>query len=129
VAKGQLSALVVLRPKDGRRLTGSEAITSETVDRYRPSPEGASRAAAYFRDAGFEVSELGGISFSITGHRSLFEERFGERLEPRREGGVDSVRTEGGRLELPLDRLPPEVAGHVQAVTFTPPPDFGPGNP
>jgi hypothetical protein len=129
MAQGRLSALVVLRPKDGRSLTGTEAITSDTVDRYRPSPEGASRAAGYFRDAGFEVSEVGGISFSITGPRSLFEERFGERLEPRREGGVDSVRTEGGSLELSLDRLPPDVAGHVQAVTFTPPPDFGPGNP
>jgi hypothetical protein len=129
VAQGRLSALVVLLPKDGGRFTGTEAITSETVDRYQPSPEGAARAAAYFREAGFEVSEVGGISFSITGPRSLFEERFGERLEPRREGGIDSVRTEGGRLELPLHRLPSVVTGHVQAVTFTPPPDFGPGNP
>jgi hypothetical protein len=128
VAQGTLSALVVLRPKGGR-LTGDEAITSDTVDRYRPSPEAASRVAGYFQGAGFEVSDVAGISFSITGPQPLFEERFGERLERRREGGVESVRTEKGRLELSLDRIPPEVAGHVQAVTFTPPPDFGPGNP
>jgi hypothetical protein len=129
VAQGTLSAQVVLRPKDGGELTGDEAITSDTVERYLPSPEAASRVAGYLQGAGFEVSDVAGISFSITGPQALFEERFGDRLERRRERGVESVRTENGRLELSLDRLPPEVARHVQAVTFTPPPDFGPGNP
>jgi hypothetical protein len=44
------------------------------------------------------------------------------RLEER-DGGV---RTADGRLELPLEALPADVAALLQAVTFTPPPDFGP---
>jgi hypothetical protein len=129
VANEQISAQVVLRPADGRELTGHEVITSETVERYRPSPEAVSQVAEFLRAAGFQVSEEVGISFSITGPRPLFERLFGMGLEHRRRSGIDTVQTPAGGLELPLDRLPPDVARFVQAVTFTPPPDFGPGNP
>ena len=36
------------------------------------------------------------------------------------------VRTARGTLELSLEGLPDEAARRIQAVTFTPPPDFGP---
>lgn len=129
MADPEVSALVVLRTRDGSDLTGWEQITSETVERYLPEPGAVSEAMAFFRGAGFDVSEPVAVSFSITGPKSLFEETLGERLVHRREAAGESIRTVEGSLELSLDRLPPEVAQHVQAVTFTPPPDFGPTNP
>ena len=124
----RLSAEVVLRPATGE-LSGDEQITSENVERFLPSAEAAAEATGYFRAAGFEVTDVVGISFSIVGPVSAFEQTFGERPERRVEGGVDTVRMRGGGLELDLGRLPDPVRRHLQAVTFTPPPDFGPTNP
>jgi hypothetical protein len=129
VADPEVSALVVLRPRDGSGFTGREQVTSETIERYLPAPEAVSEATAFFEAAGFDVSPTVGISFSIAGPQSLFEEAFGERLVHGSQGSVETLRTARGSLELALDRLPPEVAGHLEAVTFTPPPDFGPTNP
>jgi hypothetical protein len=109
-----LSALVVLRPAGGRALTGDEVITSETVAEFLPAPDDAERVRAYFRDLGYDVGPLVAMSFSITGPGPRFEETFGAQPDVG---------------ELPLDRLPPEVSGAVQAVTFPPPPDFGPTSP
>jgi hypothetical protein len=124
----RLSAEVVLRPASGA-LSGGEQITSENVGGFLPSPEAATEATGYFRAAGFEVTDVVGISFSIVGPPEAFEQTFGERPERRVEGGIDTVRLRGGGLELELGRLPEQVRQHLQAVTFTPPPDFGPTNP
>ena len=120
----RLAAQVVLRPATGE-LTGDEPITSENVHRFLPSPEAVSEAEGFFRDAGFEVANPVGNSFSIVGPPSAFERAFGERPER----GGDGVRVRGGGVELDLGSLPEPVRQHVQAVTFTPPPDFGPTNP
>jgi len=117
----ELSALVVLRPARGR-LAGDEPITAETVGAYAPDAAGAAAAEAYFRDAGFSVTDRLGLSFSITAPASRFEDTFGTSLVERDAG----VRTEAGTLELPLERVPGDVAAAVETVTFTPPPDFGP---
>jgi hypothetical protein len=124
----RLSAEVVLRPASGE-LSGNEQITSENVQRFLPSPEAVSEATGYFRAAGFEVTDVVGVSFSIIGPPASYERTFGERPERSVEGGVDTVRLKGGGLELGLGRLPEPVRRHLQAVTFTPPPDFGPTNP
>jgi hypothetical protein len=105
-----LSALVVLRPGPGRELGDRGPVTAETIGEYLPSPEAVAAAQAAFAALGFEASAAVGPSFSITALRSRFEQVFG---------------TADG-LELPLDRLPADVRPLVQAVTFTPPPDFGP---
>ena len=120
----RLSAQVVLRPATGE-LTGDESITSENVHRFLPPPEAVAETEGFFRDAGFEVANVVGNSFSIVGSPSAFERTFGER--PERGGAGVLVR--GGGVELDLDSLPGSVRRHVQAVTFTPPPDFGPTDP
>jgi hypothetical protein len=124
----RLSAQVVLHPASGK-LTGGEQITSENVERFLPSPEAVAEASGFFRGAGFEVGDIVGTSFSIVGSPAEFERTFGERPERSVERGVDTVRLERGGLELDLGRLPGSVRRHLQAVTFTPPPDFGPTNP
>jgi len=105
-----LSALVVLRPGPHRTLGDRGPITVETIQEYLPSEEAVAATQRAFEDLGFEVSPAVGPSFSITAPRSRFMAVF------------DTTDT----LELPLDRLPADAREHVQAVTFTPPPDFGP---
>jgi hypothetical protein len=120
----RLSAQVVLRPASGE-LSGDEPITSENVHRFLPSPEAVAETQGFFRDAGFEVANAVGNSFSIVGPLSAFERAFGER--PERDG--EGVRVAGGGVELDPGSLPEPMRRHVRAVTFTPPPEFGPTNP
>ena len=122
-----LSAQVILSPASGKSVTGQEAITSENIRDYMPSPENFQAAAQAFSAAGFEVSAAGPTGFSITAPASTFEKFFNTRLQKQERGGVMAMRKdESTSLELPLRALPREVSRLVEAVTFTPPPDFGP---
>jgi hypothetical protein len=113
----ELAALVVLRPAGGAELGERAPITSDTVAEAMPSPEAVTLALGYFRGRGFQVTAASGPSFSIVAPKEHFEKEFGIRL--------DDVTLSAG-LELPVERLSAEVASAVQAVLFTPPPDFGP---
>lgn len=104
------SALVVLHPGPAADPTDPRA--GETP----PDPGVAERAVAWFQDRGFDCGPVVGISFSISAPASTFEQVFG-------------TTPEAGPLELPVDRLDDDVAGDVQAVAVTEPPDFGPWNP
>jgi len=126
---GDLSALVVLRPAGGRTLAGDEAITAESVAEFLPEPAAAERVRAYFRDQGYDVGPLVAASFSITGPRSRFEETFGAGPALAQAERVALGQGDGDATELALESLPPEVAGAVEAVTFTRPPEFGPTSP
>jgi hypothetical protein len=120
-----LAAEVILRPPGGR-LSGRDRITSANVAAYLPESAAVAAATDFFRDRGFEVSEPRGISFTITGPQSVFERTFGTSLAVIRQDGVTSVTGEPGTLELPLGQIPSKVRDVIEAVTFTPPPDYGP---
>lgn len=120
-----LAAEVVLRPPGGR-LSARDRITSANVAAFLPEPTAVTAATDFFRDRGFEVSEPHGISFTITGPQSVFERTFGARLTVIRHDGVTSVTGEASTLELPLNQVPSNVRDVIEAVTFTPPPDYGP---
>jgi hypothetical protein len=107
-----LSAQVLLRSASGEAPAGDAVITAATLERYLPSPEAAERVRDRLARAGFEVGPLVGNSFSITAPVETFEKNFGSGVREAAEKGQ----------EIPADDLPREVA----AVTFTPPPDFGP---
>jgi hypothetical protein len=104
-------------------------ITTRNLADYAPAPEDAEAARRAFRDAGFEVGELVGISFSITAPRSRFEEVFGIRLRVDERGAVAASDREAprGGLELPLGRLPRSLAERLVAVAFTPPAELHDG--
>ena len=110
-----VSAQVVLRAGSGRPLDGKAAITTDQLESFAPAPEAVVQVQRVFREAAFEVGPMVGNSFSIAAPASTFERVFKTRLTmpPR-------------TLELPLRALPNNVARLVEAVTFTPPPDFGP---
>ncbi|GAB3897988.1 hypothetical protein ACFQ1S_29720 [Kibdelosporangium lantanae] len=102
----QQSAEVVLTTPTG---TPHPPITSENIAQYQQDPTKVEPIRRWFRDQGFDTGELTGISFTVTGPRSLFEQVLGP-----------------GDQELPLTNLPTEITEAIEAVTFSPPPDFGP---
>ena len=122
-----ISAQVILRPASGKSVTGQDAITSDNIRDFMPSPESFEAAAQSFAAAGFEVSAAGPTGFSITAPASTFEKVFNTNVREREGGGVEAVRKdERATFELPLRGLSRDLSRHVEAVTFTPPPDFGP---
>jgi len=122
-----IAAQVVLRAASGKSPSGHAIITAENLKEFAPSEEAVARAKAAFSGAGFEVGPLVGNSFSITAPVGTFENVFKTELRRQEHGGIESVREHSSTsLELPLGALPPSVATLVAAVTFTPPPDFGP---
>jgi subtilase family serine protease len=122
-----VSAQVILRTASGKSVTGQDAITSENIRDYMPSADTFNEAVQAFTKAGFEVSAAGPTGFSITAPTTTFEKFFNTQLEKEESGGVKARRKDMSTdLELPLRALPREVSKNVEAVTFTPPPDFGP---
>ena len=122
-----VSAQAVLRPASGMTIGPETPITAENISQYAPSQEAVEETAQTFRSLGFEVGSTVGISFSITAPARIFMDVFGARLYRTDQGGIEHLGKDGvGRLELPTARLPRELARHLHAVTFTPPPDFGP---
>lgn len=121
-----VSAQVILRPADGRDIPLNAAITAESLTRYLPSKEAASRVIEFFRKAGFTVGPLVGISFSISGTAATFQSLFEVDLQ-RDQHGVRTANPAGAAgYQLPVDSLPDQVRAEVSSVTFSPPPDFGP---
>jgi hypothetical protein len=122
-----LSAQVLLRSASGKPADGRAAITAANIREYLPSPEVAAGAKQAFARRGFQVGEVVGNSFAITASGEIFEKLFHAKLRPGEKGGV-TVQGKGksGSYELPLAHLPEEITRFVEAVTFSPPPDFGP---
>ena len=117
----QLSAEVVLGGPAG---APREAISSSNLAQHQPDPLRAGRIRDWFQDRGFDTTDLHGISFSITGPRHLFEETCATHL-----GADEGSRPGVDVVDLPAPTgLPGDLADDVVAVTFTPPPDFGPGS-
>jgi hypothetical protein len=121
-----LSAQVVLRSASGAPFRPDAPITAANIGEHAPAPEDAAIAKQRFRLAGFAVGEVGGISFSISGPRTLFEEFFSTPLEVDERGAVSGAGSAApaGGFELPLDPLPRELVGLVVAVVFSPPADL-----
>jgi hypothetical protein len=123
----RISAQVILPPAQGE-LDGNTRVTSETVGSLAPSPDQVARARKAFEEAGFEVSKLYGISFSITGPLELFEDFFKTNIKQDNSQGTYLVKDKAVSYELPLQKLPAHLREGITTVTFSPPPDFGPTN-
>ena len=121
-----VSAQVVLAPAGGKRVIDPARMTAESIDEYTPSPEAVTAAKRFFRDAGFEVGNMVGNSFSVTASHGTFERVFQSKLHFT-EGIVRVANGDGGEVyELPLAVLPTSISRDLLVVSFTPPPDFGP---
>lgn len=70
-----------------------------------------------------------GNSFSITAPADTFRKVFDAQLRYEDKTGVQAMQKDGSSsYELPLNELPRAVTRQIEAVTFTPPPEFGPTN-
>lgn len=118
-----VSAQVVLASASGERPGQKTRITSENIRDWVPSAETIVWVSGAFRSAGFEVGECVGNNFAITGAVRLFESYFDTELREAG-GGVQFV--DSGDM-LAAERIPSALRAKIAAVTFTPPPDFGPG--
>jgi len=122
-----VSAMVMIASASGATPDPRHPPTAATLESHRPDPVALDRAQRSFGAAGFEVGHVAGGTFAITASATLFERYFGVELRPDGRGGV--VIGQGGTYEMPPDRIPPSLRDAVAFVTFTPPPEFGPGNP
>ena len=119
-----ISAQVLLVAATGERIDGNTLITAQNIDTYRPSERTVQAVSQYFRNHGFEVSPLAGISFTISASTKHFSEFFKTSVTQDELGRILA----GNRLELPLDSLEKNIADSITSVTFASPPDFGPTN-
>ena len=121
-----VSAEVVLAPASGASLENA-VITAENVKSFAPSPDAVDAAKRYFAQAGFKTGGLRGISFTISGPRSVFEHAFATKIGPDAKSAPRKGQgTEGSVVELPLTQLPASVRRGIKAVTLSRPLDFGP---
>lgn len=118
-----VSAQVVLAAANGAHPGPQTRITSENIREWAPSAETIVRVSGELRGMGFEVGECVGNSISITGAARLFESCFRTKL--REVGGGVQFADESN--ELAAEKIPLALRAQIVAVTFTPPPDFGPG--
>ena len=121
-----ISAQVIVRSASGKPIDGSVPITSENVSDYAPASDDVQAAQSAFRETGFEVGPLVGISFSIAAPLTRFEKTFGTKLRVDERGAVARVESDapGGGLELPLAQLPRHLADRLVTVAFSPPADL-----
>lgn len=105
------SALVVLHP-------GTPGDQTQRAGEVPPAEDVVGQVTDWFAQRGFEVGAFVGISFSISGTSDLFGAVLGADPDAQHSSA-----------DLPMERLSDEIAPLVAAVTTTPPPDFGPGNP
>lgn len=122
-----ISAQVLLVSTTGQTVDGNTLITSENIDDYRPSEETVQHVSRYFRNHGFEVSPLVGISFTISASAQHFSDVFQVSLTENETDGIQAMVGSNAPIsELPLGSLDNEIADSLISVTFVPPPDFGP---
>ncbi|HEX2296551.1 MAG TPA: hypothetical protein VHN37_14750 [Actinomycetota bacterium] len=115
--------MVVLRTPP--RAPGVE-LTAANIERFAPDAGAIESAQAFFRERGFDVGPVVGISFAITAPLDRFRATFPD-VETRQRRALD--RPDAQEETLGLESLPDDVARGIEAVTFTAPPEFGPGNP
>ncbi len=119
-------ALVVLKPANPRLAKSAGPVRAANVRAHQPDSERAEILRRTFAEMGFQVGPLVGTSFSIEGARTLFETRFGVRLEIADQQPARVADRDDGAL-LPLSRLPEKLRREVEAITFGEPMSFGPG--
>jgi hypothetical protein len=115
-----ITAMVVLAAASGAALPRDGSVTSATVGAHAPDPGAAAAAADRFRAAGFEVGNIVGVAFSVTGEPALFEKVFGYAVEINDAGEPFFETDAGSTRELPAAGLPDALALGVEAVVFSP---------
>lgn len=114
-----ISAQVLLRPASGKPIALDVAITSDNLPEYTPSPETVASAGKIFRVNGFEVGQMVGVSFSISGTIQKFEKFFETQVRIGNDG-INEFVVNGKVIgqELAGEQLPKELQSYVAVVAF-----------
>ena len=127
-SKTTVYAQVVFRAAKGEPMPADAQITAETLPSFRPSDDDVQIVRHYFENHGFATQKLIGISVEINGPVELFEVFFHISL---REGPNGSIFSQSAgaveEYELPRSVLSNDIEPMIQAITLSPPPQFGPG--
>jgi subtilase family serine protease len=124
-----ISVEVLLRSASVSVIKENNQITSKNIHEYLPAAETVDSITRFFRQKGFEVFPLGGISLTIAGTIEQFSELFDTNIVVDEAKGVLGIHeSEESSHLLPLAQLPKYIQEQIVAVTFVPPPDFGPTN-
>ena len=124
-----VSVQIILPSSSGAKIGPETSITAENIQQFTPSAETIAKATGYFRAKGFDVGNVVGISFTITGAAALFEEVLKVKvvIDDQKAASFSSV--EGSKTSsLEGDALKSLPTGLVNSITFPEPLDFGPGN-
>lgn len=124
-----VSAQIILPSLSGAKIGSETSITVENVQQLTPSTETIFKATGYFREKGFEVGNVVGISFSITGAVELFEEILNVKVVLDDNNAAIFISSKGLKTStLEGDALKSLPDGLVDSITFPEPLDFGPGS-
>jgi hypothetical protein len=107
-----------------------QPITSANIAGAFPDDEQVDAVRAVFALLGFDVADAFAGSFAIVGSAQLFDTVFPSAAAQY--GMRSCAQLHEFEAELPLSDLVDALgnrSGSVQAVVFTAPPAFGPGNP
>ena len=121
-----ISAQVIIRSQSGETIRGDVPITASNIGRYSPAPDDVEKVQQAFRDAGFVVGNMVGVSFSITAPLSRFERFFRTKLRVAERGEValKGQDAPAGGLELSPTHLPRDAASRIAGVVFSPAADL-----
>jgi subtilase family serine protease len=113
-----VSAEVILKSGTGRSLADEGVtITSENVHEFRPRPETITEASALLEHLGFTIPHAG-ITLTITGKLSQFEQTFQVKLNVRKADVGIAVQTDKEAT------IPPSISHVIEKVVFVPPPEL-----
>ena len=114
--KAQLiSAQVLLKTKHGLPPADAD-LTAARITQLLPPADVVESVLGELVRAGFQVGTVVGLTFSLSGPRTLFERYF----------HLGDADTDHG--SIPTQRLPGVLQRAVASVVFPPPPEFGPSN-
>ncbi len=109
-------ATLILKAPSGQSVRDQSA-TAATIDSLQPDSATTARAVDYLKKAGFQI-EQPGVTLSISGPASLFEQTFGLKLSPYEQAGQTYYRS-----DKPA-RIPAAARSFIDTVTLAEPQQF-----
>ena len=129
-----ITAEVILRAGSGSRTfhgpTESGENSTRDHDEREPGPPPAALVTVLgtFQALGFEMGDLRGMSFPISGRVEKFAAVFRTDLRRNAVGSLECLDESGlPSLELPLSSLPGGVTRFIETIVFLPPEELLPG--
>ncbi len=120
-----IAAEVLLISATGITFDENTLITSDNIKDYQPAAETTQIVSQYFKNNGFEVTPMVGISFTIYAPARHFSDFFNTSLGVDEAGGIRVLLSSSKTsLELPLDLLPDSIENLIVAITFSAPANF-----